>query len=165
MSTLAGLTSSAETVRSSTLKRAILRKDPTFSEADLGFRTFGALLASLQDEGLVSLEGTGDPIVSMSGTTVAEQADQLLTAVIADVGEVPLSGLKTAMKKRDPDFSERRLGSRNFGAFVRSAEARNLVQLTGKPNAVIVKGPRTRRRSEPARDGSFSSRRRRRPTR
>ena len=35
----------------SMLKRAILRKEPTFSEADHGFRTFGELLRNLADRG------------------------------------------------------------------------------------------------------------------
>jgi uncharacterized LabA/DUF88 family protein len=146
ISTLAGLTSSSDAVRASTLKRAILRKDPTFSEADLGYRNFGGLLTSLQDEGLVTLEGTGDPVVSMSGSNAAEQADELLSAVIAELGEIPLSGLKTALKKRDADFRERRLGYRNFGAFVRAAEARNLIQVSGSGDARVVKGPKRARR-------------------
>lgn len=141
IATLAGLTSSSATVRSSTLKRAILRKDPTFSEADQGFRNFGGLLSSLQDEGLVALEGTGDPIVSMSGSSAAEKADALLTSLIAEVGEIPLNGLKTALRKADSEFSERRLGYRNFGAFVRAAEARNLIKVSGKSDARIVKAP------------------------
>ncbi|MFT7645949.1 MAG: uncharacterized LabA/DUF88 family protein [Candidatus Poriferisodalaceae bacterium] len=149
LTTLAGLAQSSGTVRSSTLKRAVLRKDPTFSEADLGFRNFGGLLASLQEEGLVSLEGSGDPEVSQSGTTAAEAADTLLTEVVTAAGEIPLAGLKTAMKKQDPEFSERRLGYRNFGAFVRSVEARNLIQLTGKDDARMVK-PAKRRRTRKA---------------
>lgn len=145
LSTLAGLSADSGTVRSSTLKRAVLRKDPTFSEADLGFRNFGALLASLQDEGLVTLEGSGDPEVSQSGSSASEAADTLLTEVVTAAGEVPLTGLKTAMKKQDPEFSERRLGYRNFGAFVRTAEARNLIQLTGKGDARVVKPAKRRR--------------------
>ena len=48
--TLAGLErSSSGPVLASMLKRAILRKDPTFSEADYGFRTFGELLRNLAD--------------------------------------------------------------------------------------------------------------------
>ena len=42
-------------VLASMLKRAILRKDPTFSEADYGFRTFGELLRHLADRGVVEL--------------------------------------------------------------------------------------------------------------
>ena len=139
LSTLAGLSDSSGTVRSSTLKRAVLRKNPTFSEADLGFRNFGSLLASLRDEGLVELEGTGDPEVSLAASTAAEAADRLVRDLLADVGEVKLSGFKTALKKRDADFSERKLGYRNFGSFVRAAEARKLIRLVGKGDAQIVK--------------------------
>lgn len=145
LSTLAGLESSSGSVRASTLKRAVLRKDPTFSEADLGFRGFGTLLASLADEGLVTLEGKGDPEVSMSGSTASDTADELLVEVVKSAGEVPLTGLKTAMKKQDPDFSERKLGYRNFGSFVRAAEARNLIQVVGKDDDRMVKPPKRRR--------------------
>lgn len=149
LSTLAGLESSSGTVRASTLKRAVLRKDPTFSESALGFRGFGALLASLEDEGLLALEGTGDPVVSMAGTSAAEQADALLAEVVRAAGEIPLTGLKTAMRKQDPDFSERRLGYRNFGSFVQAAEARNLIRIEGEADDRMVqppKRPRSRRR-------------------
>ena len=138
LSTLAGLSESSGTVRSSTLKRAVLRKDPTFSEAALGFRNFGSLLASLQEEGLVALEGTGDPEVALSASTAAAEADKLLATLLADVGKIKLSGLKTAMKKLDPDFSEKRLGYRNFGSFVRAAEARSLIKVTGDGDARVV---------------------------
>jgi hypothetical protein len=83
--------------------------------------------------------------VSQSGSSASEAADTLLTEVVTAAGEVPLTGLKTAMKKQDPEFSERRLGYRNFGAFVRTAEARNLIQLTGKGDARVVKPAKRRR--------------------
>lgn len=135
LATLAGLSEATGTVRSSTLKRAVLRKDPTFSEADLGFRNFGSLLASLEEEGLVALEGTGDPEVALSAANAVEQADDLLSQVLANGTEIKLSGLKTAMKKIDSDFSEKRLGYRNFGSFVRAAEARNFIRVTGEGDA------------------------------
>jgi len=142
LATLAGLAESSGTVRSSSLKRAVLRKNPAFSETDLGFRNFGSLLQSLQDEGLVSLEGTGDPEVTLAAGTAAEQADQLVSQLLADVKQVKLTGFKTALKKLDPNFSEKRLGYRNFGSFVRAAEARKLIKVTGKGDARIVKpGP------------------------
>lgn len=144
-STLAGLSSSANTVRSSTLKRALLRKDPTFSEAELGFRNFTALLASLADKGLVELSGTGDPEVSLSGTS-ASQVDELLSTLVKEEGPIPLTGLKTALRKRDPDFSERNLGYRNFGSFVTAAEARGIIKITGKSDGRMVTAPTKRRR-------------------
>jgi uncharacterized LabA/DUF88 family protein len=144
-STLAGLSSSSGTVRSSSLKRALLRKDPTFSEAELGFRNFGALLASLADKGLVELSGTGDPEVALTGSSAA-QVDELLAALLKDEGQVPLSGLKTALRKRDPEFSERNLGYRNFGSFVTAAEARGVIAITGKSDGRMVKAPSKRRR-------------------
>lgn len=146
LSTLAGLEAASGPVRGSALKRAILRKDPTFSEADLGFRGFGALLTSLADEGLVSLEGGTDPMVSMAGAGAAERADELLRVVVAETKEIPLSGLKTAMRKADPEFSERRLGYRNFGSFVRAAEARGLIEVKGERDESVVRAASRRRR-------------------
>ena len=147
LSTLAGLAASADTVRASTLKRAVLRKDPTFSEVSLGFRGFRALLASLEEEGLLTIEGRGgDPEVAMSASSAAEEADALLSDVVKTAKQVPLTGLKTAMKKQDPSFSEQRLGYRNFGSFVRAAEVRNLIQVVGKGDDRMVKPPRRRRR-------------------
>ncbi len=138
LSTLAGLESSSGTVRASTLQRAGLRKDPTFTEAARGFRGFRTLLASLEADGLVTLDDSGDPEVSLAGATAQDQADKLLAEVLAD-GETPLTGLKTAMRKLDPSFSERNLGYRNFISFVRGAEARHLVEIVGEANDRVVR--------------------------
>jgi hypothetical protein len=143
LATLAGLAESSGTVRSSSLKRAVLRKNPAFSETDLGFRNFGSLLQSLQDEGLVSLEGKGDPEVTLAASSAAEQADQLVVQLLTDIKQVKLTGFKQALRKLDSDFSEKRLGYRNFGSFIRAAEARKLIKVTGKGDARIVKlGPK-----------------------
>ena len=139
VTTLAGLEASSGPVRASALKRAVLRKDPTFSETDLGFRGFGALLADLANQGLVALEGTGDPIVSMEGAGAVEQADELLVTVVGEAKSIPYTGLKDALCKADPNFAERNLGFRNFGSFVRAAEARNLIRVTGKADDRVVK--------------------------
>lgn len=144
-STLAGLSSSSGTVRSSGLKRALLRKDPTFSEAELGYRNFGALLADLASNGMVELNGTGDPEVTLTGASGAE-VDELLTKLIADDGPIPLTGLKTALRKRNADFNERNLGYRNFNSFVTAAEARGVIKITGKSDGRMVAAPTTRRR-------------------
>ena len=68
--TLAGLErSSSGPVLASMLKRAILRKHPTFSEADYGFRTFGELLRNLADRGTVEVRqgsAPGDPEVTLA---------------------------------------------------------------------------------------------------
>ena len=145
LSTLAGLEANADRVLASTLKRAVLRKDPTFSESELGHRSFGSLLRALAGDGLITLEGTGDPQVSL-GDSAAGRADELLGAVVAEAGKVPLTGLKDALRNADPDFSERRLGYRNFGSFVRAAEARGLIRITGKDDARVVQPPPKRRR-------------------
>ena len=67
--TVAGLQgSSSGEVTASTLKRTLLRKDPTFSESDYGFRAFGELLRHLAERNVIELaEGPakGDPEVSL----------------------------------------------------------------------------------------------------
>ena len=144
-STLAGLSASSGSVRASGLKRALLRKDPTFSEAELGFRTFGALLSSLAEKGLVELSGSGDPEVALSSASITA-VDELIATMLAEDGPIPLTGLKTALRKRDSDFNERTLGYRNFGSFVTAAEARGVIKVTGKSDGRMITTPATRRK-------------------
>src|SRR5207249_10842894 len=100
--TVAGIQGNASgTVTASTLKRTLLRKDPTFTESDYGFRTFGELLRHLAERNVVELaEGPakGDPEVSLPEHGDEEDAFALLRSVVLDVagsdGAVALSGLK-----------------------------------------------------------------------
>jgi uncharacterized protein (TIGR00288 family) len=56
--TVAGLQgSSGGEVTASRLKRTLLRKDPTFSESDYGFRAFGELLRHLAGRNVIELVG------------------------------------------------------------------------------------------------------------
>jgi uncharacterized LabA/DUF88 family protein len=138
-STLAGLARAADgPVRASTLKRAILRKDPTFDEGDQGFRGFGELLRHLENRGAVALApGTaaGDPEVAFPEDTSAEdEAFALFATTVRDLEESAgappqLSGLKDQMRKRDPGFSEKRYGFNGFLSFARAARARDLVTM------------------------------------
>ena len=147
VTTLAGLEESTTgPVRGSALKRAVLRKDPTFSESDLGYRGFNGLLKGLAEQGYVSLEGSGDPTVSIAGSKALEEADQLLITVVGDAKSVAYTGLKDALLKAERSFSEANLGFRNFGSFVQSAEARNLIKVTGKGDDRVVKLAGKRRR-------------------
>src|SRR5690606_29177858 len=109
-------TSSDGPVLASALKRAILRKDPTFSEADYGFRAFGELLRHLAERKVVELvksSNRGDPEVTFPEKGAGEErAFRLLHEVCEqaerDAGEPPtLSGLKNKLRKRDPSFSEK----------------------------------------------------------
>src|SRR5215207_7916806 len=105
--TLAGLQRHTDgPVLASRLKRAILRKDPTFDEAAHGFRSFTELLRHL------------------AGQRVVELAD-----VVADLGSPQLSGLKNQLRKRQPDFSEKRFGFGSFLSFVRAARAQGLLEM------------------------------------
>ncbi|GIU92062.1 MAG: hypothetical protein KatS3mg011_0968 [Acidimicrobiia bacterium] len=136
--TIAGLQrSSGDVVLASSLKRALLRKDPTFNEADWGFRAFGELLRHLQDRKVVTLsEGParGDPVVDLATNPEEVEAFQLLTSVVKELerkgGPPVLSGLKNQLRKRDPEFSEKRFGYGGFLQFCKAAQTRGLVELT-----------------------------------
>jgi uncharacterized LabA/DUF88 family protein len=132
-STLAGLQRHADgPVLGSRLKRAILRKDPTFDEGDYGSRGFGELLRSLEQQGVITLaqgSATGDPAVDFPEHGPDAEAFALLTDVVREIGRPQLSGLKDRLRKRTPDFSEKRYGFGSFSAFVRAASARGLVEM------------------------------------
>jgi hypothetical protein len=136
--TLAGLQRHTDgPVLASRLKRAILRKDPTFDESDHGFRSFTELLRHLAAERVVELaEGNaqGDPQVGFpdagsAADSPVDRAFHLLVDVVADLGSPQLSGLKNQIRRRQPDFSEKRFGFGSFSAFVRAARARGLLEM------------------------------------
>jgi hypothetical protein len=141
--TVAGLQgSSSGEVTASRLKRTLLRKDPTFSESDYGFRTFGELLRHLAAHNVIELtEGPakGDPEVSLPEHGDRETAFGLLRSVVLDVagGEraVPLSGLKNQLRRARPDFSEKKLGYRSFLQFCKAAATSGAVHLQWSPEA------------------------------
>ena len=133
--TLAGLQrTSGGPVRSSMVKRALLRKDSTFSEADYGFRAFGELLRHLETRDVLELSDAGsqgDPIVGFASSGEEVDAFALLREVVAELesanGMPALSGLKNQLRKRQRDFSEKRFGYSGFLQFVKAAHARGLV--------------------------------------
>src|SRR3954447_175395 len=142
--TLSGLSRSAGgPVLASMLKRAILRKDPTFSETTYGFRGFSELLRNLEEQGVVALSpgpGQGDPEVSFPTEAHDEQAAfDLLRSVVeqltAKSGPPHLSGLKTQLRKVEPDFSEKRFGYGGFLQFCKAARARNLIEMEWSSDA------------------------------
>jgi len=137
-STLGGMERSGEgSVLASSLKRAVLRKDSTFSEADYGFRGFGELLRHLENEGLIELSegpGRGDPVIQFSAAGGGEkQAFTLLTDVVADLeaknGPVVLSGLKNQLRKKQQGFTEKKFGFGGFLQFCKAAATRGLIEL------------------------------------
>ena len=137
--TLTGLqATSGAGVQASNLKRALLRKDSTFSELDYGFRGFRELLRHLEEHGVVTLtEGSapGDPEVDLVAGTKSEDAGfQLLRDTVKELmdelgGDPPLSGLKDQLRKRQPDFSEKDLGYGGFLQFCKAAVARDFVEM------------------------------------
>lgn len=130
--TVAGLQrSSSDQVNASSLKRTLLRKDPTFNEADYGFRAFGELLRYLEKNDVVKLGGNGDLDVSLPEHGEREAEFELLRSVLGGLsnGQVALSGLKDQLRKSRPDFSEKKLGYRSFLQFCKAAETRGVVEL------------------------------------
>jgi uncharacterized LabA/DUF88 family protein len=136
--TLGGLLRSGQgEVLASSLKRALLRKDPTFSETDHGFRAFGELLRHLESAGVIELSegpGRGDPMVQLATSGGEEEAFAALREVVADMerrsGPVILSGLKNQLRKRLPGFSEKKFGYGGFLQFCKAAATRGLIELT-----------------------------------
>jgi uncharacterized protein (TIGR00288 family) len=141
--TVAGLQgSSGGEVTASVLKRTLLRKDPTFSEAHYGFRTFGELLRYLAERNVVELgdgPAKGDPEVSLPEHGDQEQAFGLLRSVVHDLGgpdgTVALSGLKNQLRRLRPDFSEKTFGYRSFLQFCKAAATSGVVELRWSPDA------------------------------
>lgn len=136
--TLTGLQrGTGDVVLASSLKRALLRKDPTFTEGDYGFRTWGELIRFLQERKIVDLsEGSakGDFEVSLpEHGRVEEDSFALLRSVVAEMeskGTPPyMSGLKNYLRKRQPDFSEKRMGYNGFLQFCKAAHTRGLITL------------------------------------
>ncbi|MFI6240394.1 NYN domain-containing protein [Micromonospora sp. NPDC050795] len=140
---VAGLQGSANgEVTASRLKRTLLRKDPTFSESDYGFRTFGELLRHLAERNVIELaEGPakGDPEVSLPEHGDREVAFGLLRGVVAELGSggnpVALSGLKNQVRRARPDFSEKKLGYRSFLQFCKAAATAGVLDLRWSPEA------------------------------
>ena len=135
--TVAGLQrSSSGPVLASTIKRALLRKDPTFSETEYGFRAFGELIRHLGDRNVIELsEGSakGDPEVSLPTHGGETEAFALLGSVVAAEqakGQVPhLSGLKNKVRKVQPDFSEKKYGYNGFLQFAKAGATLGVVTL------------------------------------
>lgn len=137
--TLSGIqSSSAGGVQASNLKRALLRKDPTFTESDFGFRGFRELLRHLADSGIITLtdgSAPGDPEVDFPSAPRDEDAAfQLLRTTVKELmvelgGDPPLSGLKDQLRKRQPEFSEKDLGYSGFLQFCKAAVTKDVVEM------------------------------------
>ncbi len=136
--TLVGLQRSSNgPALSSMIKRVLLRKDPTFSESDYGFRTWGELMRHLETIGVIELRvgsAEGDPIVDLPAEGGGEEdAFTLLKDVVTELeqrtGAPPLSGLKNELRKRDPGFSEKNFGYGGFLQFVKAGSAKGVVDL------------------------------------
>ncbi|WP_370323734.1 NYN domain-containing protein [Euzebya sp.] len=132
--TLSGLQRSADgVVLASGLKRAMIRKDPTFNEADFGFRGFGEMLRDLESKGVVELSvgpAKGDPEVSFPEASKNEEdAFALLRRTVEAHAPTPLSGLKDKLRAVQPDFSEKRFGFGGFLQFCKAARTRDIISM------------------------------------
>ncbi len=135
--TVSGLQrSSGGAVLASTMKRALLRKDPTFSEAEYGFRAFGELIRHLAERNVIELtdgSARGDPEVSLPAHGGETEAFAILGSVVADLqakGTVAyLSGLKNAVRKVQPGFSEKKFGYGGFLQFAKAAATQGVITL------------------------------------
>ncbi len=137
--TLAGVQSSgAGAVQASNLKRALLRKDPTFTESDFGFRGFREMLRHLAENGVILLtdgSAPGDPEVDLPAAPKDEDAAfDLLRSTVKELmvelgGDPPLSGLKDQLRKRDESFSEKDFGYSGFLQFCKAAVTKDVVEM------------------------------------
>ncbi len=138
--TLSGMQSSTSgPIQASNLKRALLRKDPTFAESDYGFRGFREFIRHLETEGVVTLsEGSaqGDPEVDLPTGQAGDEdkAFDLLRTTVVELmqelgGDPPLSGLKDQLRKRDPNFSEKQFGYGGFLQFCKAAVTKDVVEM------------------------------------
>jgi uncharacterized protein (TIGR00288 family) len=151
--TLSGLErSTGGPVLASTLKRTILRRDPTFSETNYGFRGFVELLRHLEQRGVIELSPgpvKGDPQVSFPAEADDEKtAFALLRSVVekltAKSGPPHLSGLKNQLRKVLPDFSEKRFGYGGFLQFCKAGRARGVIEMDWDDDAddyIVRPGP------------------------
>ncbi len=161
--TLAGLSrSSGGPVLASMLKRAILRKEPTFSEADHGFRSFGELLRTLGERGVVEVHqgsAPGDPEVTLP--TVGGDEDAAFELLRETVERLAAEGPGAPVGTEDPGAqAAARLLARSASATARSCSS------CGRPGPRVRRdGARRRRRGlpRPTRTGAASLLTRERP--
>ena len=80
----------------------------------------------------------GDPAVDFPEAGQADKAFDLLRQTLRDLQgddeEVPLSGLKDQIRKRDPGWSEKDLGYAGFLQFVKAAAAKGIVNMEWDDN-------------------------------
>lgn len=143
--TVAGLQrSSGGAVTASVLKRTLLRKDSTFTEAAHGFRAFGELLQHLAGRGIIELTpgpAKGDPEVTLPEGGRPE-AFALLQETVRELDEgegVALSGLKDQLRQRREGFSEKPLGYGSFLQFCRGAAAAGVVALERDGSGYVLR--------------------------
>jgi uncharacterized protein (TIGR00288 family) len=155
--TLSGLKRrSSDVVLGSSLKRTLLRKDPTFDESVYGFRTLGEMLRNLAERNVIQLipgAAPNDPQVDFPQADSAneEEAFELLRDVVAEHGSTALPGLKNKLRKKQSDFTEKRYGYGGFLQFCKAAEARGYIEMDEdeKAGAYVLRVPSGSKRDAP----------------
>jgi hypothetical protein len=131
----------AGAVQASNLKRALLRKDPTFSEQDYGFRGFRELLRHLEDrQGHHLTDGSapGDPEVDFPSAPRDEDAAfQLLRDTVKELmdelgGDPPLSGSRTSCASGSPTSPRRTSATPASSSSARRRSPRTSSRWTGR---------------------------------
>ena len=137
-----------DVVLASSLKRTLLRKDPTFDESVYGFRSLGELLRNLAERNVIQLtagSAPNDPQVDFPQTATAneEEAFELLRDVVAEQGTAHLPGLKNKLRKKQPNFTEKRYGYGGFLQFCKAAQARGYIEMAEdeKAGAYVLRPP------------------------
>jgi hypothetical protein len=109
-------------VLASRLKRAVLRRNPTFDEADHGFRGFGELLRHLEGEHVRQFRAgsaQGDPEVTFLED--GSEVDEAFAVLVDVVRQLRASGHAAAQRAQGPGCaSDGRASARNATASTRS---------------------------------------------
>jgi uncharacterized LabA/DUF88 family protein len=115
------------------------RQAPAGGDRDLQDlqRVITQTLAGLKQSGaepvLADGAAPGDPSVDFPAAGQSDQAFELLQATVKDLQgddeDVPLSGLKDQLRKRNPGWSEKDLGYAGFLQFVRAAASSGAVSM------------------------------------
>ena len=123
-------------VLASSVKRALLRKDPTFSEADYGFRAFGELMRHLAERNVVEL-ARARPRATRRSRFRRGAARRTPSSCCASpsatcrraAGRPHCRVSRTRCARSQPDFSEKKFGYRGFLQFCKAAETQGLIKL------------------------------------
>ena len=125
----------------SSLKRALLRKDSTFSEADYGFRAFGELLRHLDEPrgssscprarpGAIRWSSSPQTAAARTGAFELLARGRGRTGVTRTARCVLSGSQESGCANEDPAFSEKKFGYGGFLQFCKAAATKGVIELT-----------------------------------